>query len=163
MPSSLRTEHKQPRHSRNRERERKLGRRAAALSCSHAAPRTSVSSLPVAAVLRLDTGRLPNHQFGKRSIGAPPISRRRPYSAAKTPYAGVEAYGYTIHGMMPLIVFALFSSLFWPGFVRHKTLGALDWERAGDAPPWCALRRWWVSRWGEDARGTVGWVIDGVD
>jgi hypothetical protein len=58
MPSSPRTEHKQPRHSRNRKKQRKLGRRVAALSCSRAAPRTSDSSSPVAAVLRLDTGKL---------------------------------------------------------------------------------------------------------
>jgi hypothetical protein len=139
MPSSLRTKHKQPCHSRNRERERKLGRPV--LSYSRAAPRTSDLSLPVAAVLRLDTGKLPNHQIGKWSIGAPAISRRRPYSAPNPPCAGVGAFGFTIHGKVPLIMLAPFSSLFLPRCVRHKTLGARHWVRAGGVPPRCPLRR----------------------
>jgi hypothetical protein len=69
------------------------------------------------------------------------ISRRGPYSAPNPPCAGVGAYGFTIHGKIPLIMLAPSSSLFLPRCVRHKTLGAWHWVRAGEVPPRCPLRR----------------------
>jgi hypothetical protein len=37
----------------------------------------------------------------------------------------------------------------------------VDLSRAGKAPPWCALRRRWVSRWGEEAGLAIRSVMVG--